>query len=132
MRSQFPVARWRLLRNTLIHWERHRLSRKFHKTLLESGTFLQKKVKIGNFLRKSMSLDERTDHNSIEFAQKNGRACKLSLKIDRFCRIYQNSTATCLLIPCERTFSPNMLTKEKALQHLWIQFCWIWLNFLIH
>ena len=28
--------------------------------LLESGTFLQKKVKIGNFLRKSMSLDERT------------------------------------------------------------------------
>ena len=60
MRSQFPVAQWRLLRNTLIYWERRRLSRRFHKTLLESGTFLQKKVKIGNFLRKSMSLGART------------------------------------------------------------------------
>jgi len=37
--------------------------------LLESGTFLQKKVKIGNFSRKSMALDERTGPKYKEFAK---------------------------------------------------------------
>ena len=41
--------------------------------LLESGTFLQKKVKIGNFLRKSMSLDERTGQAASAIQRKQLR-----------------------------------------------------------
>ena len=50
----------KVLRSVLIYWDRRRLPPRFYKTLLKFGIFLQKEDFIGNFLGKSMSLDEET------------------------------------------------------------------------
>ena len=45
--------------------------------LLESGIFLQKKIRIGNFLRKSISLDEWTGSEGIKKEKNRNEILKM-------------------------------------------------------